>query len=89
MQVNINRQLLGVEDLLWGTGTASQIRNGESVLVTKINQAFLTPGIQFMAQTANGPIVIPDGANAFSIDSLTLVDGASITVPDTSIYKIL
>ena len=37
MQVNINRQLLGAEDLLWGTGTASQIRNGVQATVTKIN----------------------------------------------------
>jgi hypothetical protein len=39
MQVVINRQKLGIEDLEWGTGTATQIRGGVEVSVTRINAA--------------------------------------------------
>jgi len=48
-----------------------------------------TKGIQFMAQTTNEVLVIPAGTNAFSIDSLILENGASIAVPNNSIYKVL
>jgi hypothetical protein len=41
MKVEINRQLAGLEDLLWGEGTVNQTRNGETVAVTKINAANL------------------------------------------------
>lgn len=41
MQIEINRQLLGLEDLLFGEGTATQTRAGQSVTVTKINAANL------------------------------------------------
>lgn len=46
-------------------------------------------GIQYMAQTTNEDLVIPEGTNAFSLGSLILEDGASIEVPDGSIYKVL
>lgn len=41
MQVTINRQLLGIEDLLFGVGTVEQIRGGQLLTVTKINAANL------------------------------------------------
>lgn len=41
MKVEINRQLLGLEDQLFGVGTVTQLRNGEAVVVTRINAANL------------------------------------------------
>jgi hypothetical protein len=41
MKVEINRQLLGLEDQLFGVGTVTQTRNGEAVIVTRINAANL------------------------------------------------
>lgn len=46
-------------------------------------------GVQFMAHTTNETLVIPTGTNAFSIESLVLEDGASIVVPNGSVYKVL
>lgn len=37
MQVTLNRQLLGMEDLLIGFGSTVQKRSGKSVAITKIN----------------------------------------------------
>lgn len=36
-EININRQLLGLEDILFGTGTVEQTRGGQLVTVTKVN----------------------------------------------------
>ena len=36
-EINLNRQLLGLEDLAFGTGTVEQTRAGTKVNVTKIN----------------------------------------------------
>ena len=36
-EINLNRQLLGLEDLEFGTGTVEQIRAGTTVTITKIN----------------------------------------------------
>lgn len=36
-QINLNRQLLGLEDILFGTGTVTQTRGGQLATVTKIN----------------------------------------------------
>ena len=35
--IEVNRQLAGVEDFLWGEGTVTQIRGGKEVEVTRIN----------------------------------------------------
>lgn len=37
MRVNVNRQLLGMEDLAIGFGTVTQTRSGTQVEITKIN----------------------------------------------------
>jgi len=39
MQVNINRQKLGLEDLEFGTGIVTQTRNNQQVPVTELNIA--------------------------------------------------
>lgn len=36
-QINLNRQLLGLEDILFGTGTVTQTRGGQLATVTKVN----------------------------------------------------
>ena len=36
-KINLNRQLLGLEDLLFGEGTETQIRCGQEVIISKIN----------------------------------------------------
>ena len=45
--------------------------------------------VQFLSNTISEALVIPTGCNGFSIGSVTLADGASITIPDGSVYKIL
>ena len=37
MKIKINRQLAGVEDIAWGTGTVDQLRGGKTVTITEIN----------------------------------------------------
>ena len=36
-KINLNRQLLGLEDILFGEGTETQTRNGQEVIISKIN----------------------------------------------------
>ena len=40
-EININRQLLGLEDLLFGVGIVTQTRAGQSVNITRINASNL------------------------------------------------
>ena len=53
----------------------------------------ITPikGVQYMASVSapNETITITNGLNAFSVDSFTLADGASIVVEDDAVYKVL
>lgn len=58
-QININRQLMGLEDLTFGVGTETQTRAGQSVVVTKINAGNLpfdeTQSLLDWAQSADLP----------------------------------
>ena len=45
--------------------------------------------VMYLSQTTSENLVVPDGSNAMSIDSLTIEDGGSLTIPDGSIYKIV
>jgi len=45
MKVTLNRQLLGLEDLLFGAGTVEQIRGGQTVTITKVNASNLPFGL--------------------------------------------
>ena len=45
--------------------------------------------VQYMAQTTTEELIIPEFTNAFAIDSLVLEDGASITIRDGGVFKIL
>lgn len=48
-------------------------------------------GVQYMASVSapNETITVTNGLNAFSVDSFTLADGASIVVEDNAVYKVL
>ena len=168
MKVILNRQQLGIEDLVFGHGTVTQTRGGITVEITKIDAenipygsgtlgdlvysidpeklvhkdsatgAALLPvgtiterpsapsigatryntelnttenwtgsswiptggqllgtsiikGVQYMASVSapNETIIVTSGLNAFSVDSFTLADGASIVVEDNAVYKVL
>lgn len=168
MKVTLNRQQLGIEDLVFGHGTVTQTRGGIAVEITKIDAenipygngtlgdavysidperlvhkdsatgAALLPtgttaqrpampsigatrynielnttenwtgsawmptggqllgtsiikGVQFMSSISapNETITVTSGLNAFSVDSFTLADGASIVVEDNAVYKVL
>lgn len=49
----------------------------------------IVKGVQYMNQTTISTITVGAGFNAFSIDSLVIADGASITVENGAVYKIL
>ena len=53
--------------------------------------ASIVKGVQYMASVSapNETITITAGLNAFSVDSFTLADGASIVVEDNAVYKVL
>lgn len=63
-----------------GTGSGGQLLG-----------AGATKGIQYMAQASEPgeDIIIASGTNAFSVDSFLIEEGASITIEDGSVYKIL
>lgn len=48
-------------------------------------------GVQYMSSVSapNETITVTNGLNAFSVDSFTLADGASIVVEDNAVYKVL
>ena len=45
--------------------------------------------VGYMANSTAENLVVPTGTNAFSIDSVTIEDGATITVENNAVYKIL
>jgi hypothetical protein len=45
--------------------------------------------VAYLAGTTSEVLVTPDGSNNFSIDSLVIEDGGSLTVSNNSIYKVL
>ena len=52
MKVTLNRQLLGLEDLLLGAGQVTQIRGGEEVTITKIStETLLASGFSWLTET--------------------------------------
>lgn len=54
MRVKVNRQLLGMEDLLIGIGTVAQTRSGQQVVVTKINTGDLPyDGVSTLGEKVN------------------------------------
>jgi len=91
------------EDIEWGVGTIQQVRGGNLVTLNKVNRALAVGGqfadtigdshglgIMFTSQkSAVEDIIVSTGTNAFSVDSFELVDGASLTIEDGAIYKVI
>ena len=48
-----------------------------------------TGAVMYLSQSTSEDLVIPDGSNALVVDSLTLEDGASLTIPDDSVMKVI
>ena len=81
MKVTLNRQLLGLEDMLFGEGTVEQIRGGQTVTITKINASNMPFGVGdstfvevlegYITETQTQAQIATDAAN--SITSLTVV----------------
>lgn len=86
--INLNRQLVGIEDLLIGFGTVMQTRGGQQTLVTKINAGSLpfdeTQSLLHWAQTVNlaelGAIVDELTIVANNKDSIVAVSNNSVNV---------
>ena len=66
--IEVNRQLAGVEDILWGVGKATQIRGGKEVEVTMVNAA----DIPFDEEKTVGQVVA-NGVQGSSIVTTSLV----------------
>lgn len=81
MKVTLNRQLLGLEDMLFGAGTVEQIRGGQTVTITKINasnmpfgagdETFIEVIEGYITEAQTQAQIATDAAN--SITSLTVV----------------
>lgn len=86
--INLNRQLVGIEDLLIGFGTVMQTRGGQQALVTKINAGSLpfdeTQSLLQWAQTLNlaelGAIVDELTIVANNKDSIVTVSNNSVNI---------
>ena len=87
-QINLNRQLLGIEDLLFGFGQVTQNRAGQSVNITKINAGNLpfdeTQSLIQWAQNVNlaelGAMTTELQAIYDSIDALNNLEDNLVTL---------
>ena len=80
-QINLNRQLLGLEDILFGVGTTTQTRGGQQVDITKINAGNMpfdeTQTLLEWAQSVNleqlGDIIVELQALYDNLNNINLV----------------
>lgn len=73
MRVNLNRQLVGLEDITFGVGTEEQTRGGQTVEITKINAANLPfDEINTLQEVldATYPLIIPVGEKLVEIQTV-------------------
>lgn len=73
MRVNLNRQLIGLEDIVFGEGTVQQTRGGQTVEITKINAANLPFNeINTLKEVldATYPLIIPVGEKLVEIQAV-------------------
>ena len=89
MNVTINRQLLGLEDLAFGVGTVTQTRGGVSGNVTLINAANMPFDESFTLQQVldtNYASIVTVGADLINVDlvatSIASVDAAGTNIVD-------
>jgi hypothetical protein len=74
--IEVNRQLAGVEDFLWGEGTVTQTRGGKEVEVTRINAMEIPYGNITIAEAIAGGI---QGLGIFTTSS-SLVKNGSVSI---------
>lgn len=73
MRVNLNRQLIGLEDIVFGEGTVEQTRGGQTVEITKINAANLPfDEIHTLQEVLDStyPLIIPVGEKLVEIQAV-------------------
>lgn len=73
MRVNLNRQLIGLEDIVFGEGTVEQTRGGQTVEITKINAANLPfDEVNTLQEVldATYPLIIPVGEKLVEIQAV-------------------
>ena len=74
--IEVNRQLAGVEDFLWGEGTVTQTRGGKEVEVTRINAMKIPYGNITIGEAIAGGI---QGLGIFTTSS-SLVKNGSVSI---------
>jgi hypothetical protein len=79
--IEVNRQLAGVEDFLWGDGTVTQIRGGKEVEVTRINAMEIPYGNITIGEAIAGGI---QGLGIFTTSS-SLVDSGSVSIDRSTV----
>ena len=79
--IEVNRQLAGVEDFLWGEGTVTQTRGGKEVEVTRINAMEIPYGDITIGEAIAGGI---QGLGIFTTSS-SLVDSGSVCIDRTTV----
>jgi len=83
MKVTVNRQLLGMEDLLIGVGTVTQTRSGIPVAVTKINTGDLPyDGVSTLGEKVNQVTVKAQEASDAALEILKLEKKARLEAAD-------
>lgn len=73
MKVTLNRQLIGLEDIVFGEGTVEQTRGGQIVEITKINAANLPfDEIHTLQEVLDAiyPLIIPVGEKLVEIQAV-------------------
>lgn len=66
------------------TGSVGNVGGGSQFIGNSIIR-----GIQYMSQSTDENLTIVSGLNAFSVDSFTFEDGATLTIEDNAVYKVL
>ncbi len=85
MRVDINRQLAGLEDLLFGVGTVEQNRQGETVVITKINASNMPfDGVNSLQDKIDEIDIIRDSAQSYSLDALSYSNSAQTYANNSS-----
>lgn len=81
MNISVNRQLVGWEDMTWGTGTVEQLRGGKLVTVAQIN-ASLIPFDD--TRTLGEALDTIDISVESAVDAASVVAEAAIAIENTA-----
>lgn len=89
--IEVNRQLAGVEDFLWGDGTVTQTRGGKEVEVTRINAMEIPYGNITIGEAIAGGI---QGLGIFTTSSRLVKSGSvsinrsTVSVPANKVIQV-